>query len=116
MTDTSKLSAEHLDVLASRARRIDPLFNPDPNRDFEPTVQQVIAMVEWEETPYDFPLTARDKSSVSFDPDRLSAVKTLATQWDMTVSATIDVLLRIALGEIAEFEANIAPVKQEAKS
>lgn len=104
-----KPTAKDFETLAARAQRTDPLFNSNPDRDFEPTVEDVVTRIDWEGIPYDFPHSGREKSSISFDPDRLAAVKTLATQWDMTVSATVDVLLRVALGDIAQFEANTTP-------
>lgn len=89
--------------LAAAARRTDPLFNSDPLRDFEPTIEDAILYISVQGMPYTFPRSARDRMSLSFDPDRLAAVSDIATTHDMTVSATVDLLLRVALGEYAQW-------------
>lgn len=95
-----------IDKIVARARRTDPLFSPNPERDFEPTIEQAIVYVSIEGNTYTFPPSERERMSLSFDPDRLAAVKTIATQHDMTVSSTVDLLLRVALGDWEEWWAH----------
>ena len=92
--------------LAAAARRTDPLFNADPLRDFEPTIEDAIQYIDIEGMAYTFPRSARDRMSLSFDPDRLAAINDIAVKHDMTASATVDLLLRVALGDYAEWWAH----------
>lgn len=92
--------------LAAAARRTDPLFNANPDRDFEPTIEDAIQCIDIEGIAYTFPRSARDRMSLSFDPDRLAAVSDIAVKHDMTISATVDLLLRVALGDYAEWWAH----------
>jgi len=96
-------NATDLEKIAAAARRTDPLFNSDPLRDFEPTVEDVVQHIDIEGIAYTFPRSARDRMSLSFDPDRLAAVSDIAIKHDMTISATVDLLLRVALGDYAEW-------------
>ena len=89
--------------LAAAARRTDPLFNSNPLRDFEPTIEDAIEHIDIQGMAYTFPRSARERMSLSFDPDRLAAVSDIATKHDMTISATVDLLLRVALGDYSEW-------------
>jgi len=89
--------------LTEAARRTDPLFSSNVLRDFEPTVEQVIEHIDIQGESYNFPRAARERMTLSFDPDRLAAVNDIAVKHDMTVSATVDLLLRVALGDYAEW-------------
>lgn len=101
--DDMKTKASDLEKIAAAARRTDPLFSTNPLREFEPTIDDAINHIDIQGIPYTFPRSARDRMSLSFDPDRLAAVSTIATQHDMTVSATVDLLLRVALGDYEEW-------------
>lgn len=105
--------------IAAAARRTDPLFSSNVDRGFEPTIQDAIDYIDIQGISYTFPRSARDRMSLSFDPDRLAAVSDIAIKHDMNISATVDLLLRVALGDYEEWWANngqhIEQSDQEAK-
>lgn len=83
------------------ALRNDPLFGPI-ERDFEPTIHQLIEHVMINEQPYD-PPGRRQRVNFSLRPDLITQLQTIATDFDMNTSTTVDALLRVALGDYAEW-------------
>jgi len=107
-TDYSQFSREELERIAAASEARDPLMNLNNlPRSFEPTAADVILFLE-NDNSYRIPMGPKEKFSLSMHSDRLAELKSFASNYDLTVSAAADLLLRIAFGDIDEWFHNHA--------
>lgn len=93
--------SDTLEKIYAKARVTDPLFG-DVSRDFQPTMGQVMKHLVIDENTYT-PPSGRERINFSLRPDLLSDVQRFAAEHDMPVSTAVDVLLRVALGDYAQW-------------
>lgn len=97
----AKRTPEPSEQFLEAARRTDPLFG-DHTRDFQPTIEQLITMIDIHGEPYD-PPSGRHRVTFSLRPDLVANVQKMAADHDMPASAMVDALLRVALGDWEEW-------------
>lgn len=102
--DLSSMSREELERLAALSLTNDPLFQHNkPERDYEPTMADVIRHLDIDGLDYKPAIGTREKISLSLNPDTVAAVKTFAANHDLAVSAAADLLFRVAIGDYDEW-------------
>lgn len=90
-----------LERVYEAGRRTDPLFGR-LERDFQPTIDQLIDQILVNDTPYR-PHGSRERINFSLRPELIHEVQTMASDYGMDTSSMVDALLRVALGEHHEW-------------
>lgn len=93
--------SDTLEKVYAQARIMDPLFG-DVVRDFQPTIHQVVQVLDIDNIEYN-PPNGRERINFSLRPDLVTDVQGFAADHDMSVSTAVDVLLRVALGDYAQW-------------
>jgi hypothetical protein len=93
--------SDTLEKIYAKARVTDPLFG-DVIRDFQPSIEQVVQVLDIDQTDYN-PPSGRERINFSLRPDLVTDVQGFAAAHDMSVSTAVDVLLRVALGDYAQW-------------
>ena len=101
MSENKDQQKSTLERVYEAGRRTDPLFGR-LERDFQPTIDQLIDQIIVNDTPYR-PHGSRERINFSLRPELIQEVQKMASSYDMDTSSMVDALLRVALGEYHEW-------------